>query len=114
MKLREGVSKEDIIKEHRDDFRYKGRIDTVVTCWSKIITKEPKPSQYALDLMHEKEVSDNDHIEAPSQYYTQPSRKDRFEEQPDPDDWQLEQMQEKIGLSELGVLPSEHFMFIRK
>ena len=108
MKLREGVGTEEIIKEHRDDFDYKGRIDTVVACWSKIISKEPKPSKYALELMNDKVVSDNDHIESPSQYYEQPRVRSKAIE---PDDWQQEQIQEKLGLSEYGCLPSQHIMF---
>ena len=111
MKLREGVGTEEIIKEHRDDFDYNGRIDTVVTCWSKIISKEPKPSKYAMELMKSKVVSDNNRTEAPSQYYEQPSAKSRYEYPWEPDDWQQEQIQEKLGLAEYRCLPSQHIMF---
>ena len=108
MKLQEGVSVDEIIEKHRADFDYEGRINTVVECWSKIISKEAKPSKYALELMNDKVVSDNDHIESPSQYYTQPKAKPTAHE---PDDWQEEQIQEKLGLGEYGCLPSQHIMF---
>ena len=108
MKLRNGVDADKVVEEHKDDFEYAERINTVMACWSKIISKEAKPTKYALELMNDKEVSDNDHIESPSQYYIQPKVKPTAYE---PDDWQQEQIQEKLGLGEYGCLPSQHIMF---